>query len=237
MGDYYGWDDETVQYMTEQYWTAKNEAKNNEAKKEAQYQADNMISEGIMPPAELLARAGYDEFYAKVMSDTNAKLLAANLAGSSGGTYRSSGGPTNDTPTYIDMESIYQLALQQGGSDPLGWIGMNYKKLGIPFNQISTIQNGYQSWLKGRFTQAAEPIIQPYIQVVQDGLQSVQDVFTGKKAATMISNQAKEDSIHVPTIGWVNFAELEELVNSGYVLESYDGKTGHYSYTANPKKK
>lgn len=76
MGDYYGWDDETVQYMTEQYWTTKNEAKNDEAKKEAQYQADSIIQTGHMPDAELLARAGYSTQYAQLLSEVYAEERA-----------------------------------------------------------------------------------------------------------------------------------------------------------------
>lgn len=175
--------------------------------------------------------AGYGDLSKVKALGVNPQLAASGGSGRDGG----GGGPTGSG--LLDMESIYQLALQQGGSDPLGWIGMNYKALGIPYSEIKAAKEGYQNWLKGVFTPAAEQYAQPYLQAMKDGLQGVQGVLTGKKAATMISNQAKEDSIHVPTIGWVDFADLENLVNSGYVLESYDEKTGRYSYTANPKKK
>lgn len=52
-----------------------------------------------------------------------------------------------------------------------------------------------------------------------------------------VTNRADEGGVHVPTVGYVTWGELAELVDSGYVLESINKKTGTHTYTINPKKK
>lgn len=76
LGEYYGWDAATTQYMNEMWWNAKKKAEHDEAVAQAQWMANNMISKGIMPPTELLVQAGYSTQYAQLLSEARAEELA-----------------------------------------------------------------------------------------------------------------------------------------------------------------
>lgn len=129
------------------------------------------------------------DWYAGYGDLSKAKALGVNpQAAVFGGSGRGGGGGGPTDSGLLDMESIYQLALQQGGSDPLGWIGLNYKALGIPYSEIEAAKEGYQNWLKGGLTQAANQYTQPYLQVMKDGLQGV---LTGKKGGDGAAGSAK----------------------------------------------
>lgn len=84
-----------------------------------------------------------------------AKLAAALKGGNSGGS--GNGGNGDGGPAYLDTDSIYQKAREFGGSDPEGWIRMNYKALGIPYNSVTTLANGYQAWLNAQAKLGSNP--------------------------------------------------------------------------------
>lgn len=76
-----------------------------------------------------------------------AQIGAANRSnrGSSGGSYRSGGALTAQSATAGD---IYQAMMDSG--DPLAYLQLNYKSLGVPYNQITSFYKGYQSWEAGQ---------------------------------------------------------------------------------------
>lgn len=76
LGEYYGWDAATTQYMNEMWWNAKKKAEYDEAVARAQYEADSIIQTGHMPDAELLELAGYTTQYAQLLSEVYAEERA-----------------------------------------------------------------------------------------------------------------------------------------------------------------
>lgn len=168
LGAYYGWDANTIQWMNEQYQLAQYRAAMSEVVARAKEEADNLIKAGLMPDVATLEMAGYSTDYAQRLSKANADKLAGSTRGSSG---RATNGGSNPTPAgqnWTDVESIYQLAKSQGGSDPESWIKMNYKALGIPYNSVTTVASGYRAWLGKQI----EPVVNQVGQAVFDALKA-----------------------------------------------------------------
>lgn len=55
----------------------------------------------------------------------------------------------------LSVEDIYQMAKDSGG-DPKAYLALNYAALGIPYNQITTFQAGYDDWAASQPTETSQ---------------------------------------------------------------------------------
>lgn len=61
----------------------------------------------------------------------------------------SRGGSSGGSQKSLTVAEIYQMAKDSGG-DPRAYLALNYAALGIPYNQITTFQAGYDDWAKAK---------------------------------------------------------------------------------------
>lgn len=52
----------------------------------------------------------------------------------------------------------------------------------------------------------------------------------GSEQVTNRTDEAASDWIHVPGFGRLTYPELEHYVDTGAIIESYDERTGKYTY-------
>lgn len=173
----FGLDEATVEEMVAQYAAQKQVS----AQQAARDLADWYAEKGDF---SVLEELGVNT--SNLAAKWAASLKSGSGGGGSGGGYKISGAPI-DTG-YASMEDIYQLALEQGGSDPTGWIALHYKELGIPYSGITAAQAGYQKWVGVKI--ANDPIWNKLKDAFSGGGQaSAQDVISVK---TNIGTAARE---------------------------------------------
>lgn len=126
-GDLYGWTPEQTQTMQNRYLQELQRTDRDTAMKEADWYAQY----GDLSKARELG----------VVPQYQAKLLSgSSRSGSGGGTTKQA----DDTPKYLDSEATY-LAMQESG-DPYSFLQLNYKALGVPYNQVNNFYKQYQAW-------------------------------------------------------------------------------------------
>ena len=126
-----------------------------------------------------------------------AQIAATNRSnrGGSGGGYKISGGD-NPGDGMIDATDIYRE--MQKSENPAAYLQLNYKALGVPYNQIDSFLSGYQEWAAGQpqgknYESLMETIRRIPPSVTPEGMQYIKDQIQQAYQLGTISDEELED--------------------------------------------
>ena len=173
------------------------------------YEDETAYDRGLTK-AQLLAQMGDFSGYKELgYSDDEVKRLqsAYEQALAQESTKKSTSGLPKTRTGSGDYESLFAAAKESGY--PQSFIANNYKKYG--FSSSTGLYGDYSTWVEN------------------GGGDSDSDA--------QIGNRHGDSWIYIPGHGRFTYAEVENYVNSGKVIETYDSATNTYTYKWNGNKK
>ena len=180
----------------------------------AQAQVDAILSAGGTPSAELIGVSGYTNEYVQALEDAYRKAEAERTSASSGSGSGGSGRVTS------------------GGG------GTGYNNGGLTTSQIIQMQEALGVTADGKWgpaTQAAAGGLSADAawEIMNQG-SDPGDADAEADVGASVTNQTGDGWIRVAGYSRITWQELEAMVNRGEIIETYNPKTGKYSYRKNP---
>lgn len=180
----------------------------------AQAQVDAILSAGGTPSAELIGASGYTNEYVQALEDAYRKAEAERTSASSGSGSSGSGRVTS------------------GGG------GTGYNNGGLTTSQIIQMQEALGVTADGKWgpaTQAAAGGLSADAawEIMNQG-PDPGDADAEADVGASVTNQTGDGWIRVAGYSRITWQELEAMVNRGEIIETYNPKTGKYSYRKNP---
>ena len=178
-----------------------------------QAQVDAILAAGGTPSAELVGASGYSSEYIQALEDAYRREAAERTSVSSGGGGRGGSGGSGYDNGGLTTTQIQQMQTALGVT-PDGMWGPETQAAagGLSADQAWAIMSGGETGNGGGET--------------ADG--------GGEDPGASVTNQTGDGWIRVAGYSRITWQELEDMVNRGEIIETYNPETGKYSYRKNP---
>lgn len=177
-----------------------------------QAQVDAILAAGGTPSAELVGASGYSSEYIQALEDAYRREAAERTSVSSGGGGRGGSGGSGYDNGGLTTTQIQQMQTALGVT-PDGMWGPETQAAagGLSADQAWAIMSGGETGNGGGET--------------ADG--------GGEDPGASVTNQTGDGWIRVAGYSRITWQELEDMVNRGEIIETYNPETGKYSYRKN----